>query len=186
RSVDRKIPLWCCTHNVSGAVAHWTTRCASCAFGSYWSSGGIYSARIPLPPMRHDLPPSRVVQAPPVYTPITMSSESLGFTQMEWRPGYSAPPPLHCSRSGSSHIDRFSAHELPPSSDLERPPGIVPHQSTPGRSVPPSSSAQIRRSVQSIGFPLKLIFGTYPSGIGGYVGAPISVHVAPPSCERCS
>src|SRR5678815_6195993 len=66
RSVDRKIPLWCCTHNVSGAAGHWTTRCASCAFGSYWSSGGMYSARIPLPPIHHDLPPSRVLHAPPV------------------------------------------------------------------------------------------------------------------------
>src|SRR5262245_18354921 len=39
-----------------------------------------------------------LIHAPPVDTPITMSSESRGFTQMEWRPVYSAPPPLHCPR----------------------------------------------------------------------------------------
>ena len=37
----RKMPLWCCAHNVSGAPGHRTTRCGSCVFSWPASSGGM-------------------------------------------------------------------------------------------------------------------------------------------------
>src|SRR6185295_75732 len=112
--------------------------------------------------------------------------ESRGSTQMEWMPGHSAPLGPQSSRMGSSQSDRTSSQESPLSSDLKSPPGIVPHQTTPGSSGPPGAMDQTSLSAQSRGLLKKGTgFGTYPSGIAGYCGVVLSFHVLPPFRDRC-
>src|SRR6187402_1651861 len=91
---------------------------------------------MPPPVGTHDLPLSRVIHTPPVETPRLTCRESRGSTQMEWIPGCSAPLGPQSSRLGWSHNGRLSSHVSPLSFDLKSPPGIVPHQTTPGWSAP--------------------------------------------------
>src|SRR6187200_1618569 len=102
----------------------------------------MYSARRPLPTSVHVLPPSSVRHTPPQETAIVTHCELRGSTQMLWMPGKSYPPPPHCARSGIFHIDSTSAQVAPLSCDLKSPPGMVPHQRTPGSSAPPVSRLQ--------------------------------------------
>ena len=100
--------------------------CGSCTFGSNCRSGGMNSARMPLPPICHAPPPSRVRQTPPHDTPTRRARCRADRRRSSECPGWSAPPPNHSSRRGSSQSGRFSSHESPPSSDLNRPPGQRP------------------------------------------------------------
>ena len=117
------------------------------------------SARMPVAVGSQLPPPSRVVHTPPHDTPTFTCRESRGSTSTEWMPGWSAPPPNHSSRRGSSHSGRLSDHDSPPSSDRNRPPGSVPHQITPGSSAPPGASAHTSFSDQSAGVPSTGVFG---------------------------
>ena len=72
-----------------GRLRHATRRCTSWALGSSRSSGGMYSANIPLARHAHVSPRSRVCQTPPVDTATVMPRLSRGSTQIEWIPGES-------------------------------------------------------------------------------------------------
>src|SRR6516225_47263 len=90
-----------------GASGHCTRHCTSCAMGSWVSSGGAYSARMPSPRWPQVAPPSSVNQIPPVETAMNKRRELRGSTQIEWMPGRSAPPPIHCRRLGWSQSERI-------------------------------------------------------------------------------
>ena len=62
------MPLWCCTHHVSGCAAHCTRQWTSCAVPARVSSGGTYSARMPSAPCVHVAPASLVRHTPPIET----------------------------------------------------------------------------------------------------------------------
>ena len=70
----------------------------------------------------------------------------------------------------------------PPSREWKRPPGIVPHQSSPARCDP--SSAQTRFVSHGIGVLRIGSRSTTSSGFGGNCGTGRSSQVAPPSRER--
>src|SRR3954464_13920624 len=146
----------------------------------------MYSARIPWARQLQVTPLSSVTQTPPQETPSAIRRLFLGSTQIEWIPGNSAPPPNHSRRLGCSQSDRTRCQDVPPSSERNRPPGIVPHQSPPRSSSPPASSAHTRSTVQGIGLPPAGSTSWYPSGLGGKAGDSDSFQVAPPSSDRCS
>src|SRR6185503_7137620 len=85
-SVERNTPLWCCTHIVSGAAGHCTSRCTSWASGARLFSGGKYSAYMPSDAARQFAPPSSLVQTPPVDTPMVTWPALRGSTQIEATP----------------------------------------------------------------------------------------------------
>ena len=58
-----------------------------------------------------------VSHAPPVETPASTRRGSRGSTLMEWMPGKSYPPPIHCFSSGRSQRDRTSRQEASPSGE---------------------------------------------------------------------
>ena len=62
------MPLWCCTHMRCGAAGHCTRQWTSWAMGSWVSSGGTCSARMPSPRCAQLAPASSVNQMPPVET----------------------------------------------------------------------------------------------------------------------
>ena len=66
-------------------------------------------------------------------------------------PGKSYPPPNHCVRSGMSQSERTNSHDAPRSGDRNRPPGMVPHHSSSGRSAGPFSSVHINWTVHGHG-----------------------------------
>src|SRR5262245_58059932 len=101
-----------------------------------------------MPCDRHSqlLPPSEVIQTPPHETTTVTGLEWRGWTQIEWIPGKSIPPPNQFFRSGKSQRERTNSHELPRSLERNKPPGIVPAQSVRGSSAPPASSPQMSSS----------------------------------------
>src|SRR2546428_11435551 len=86
-----------------------------------------------MPLARHSqvVPPSPVIHTPPHDTPTVTWRASRGSTQIEWRPGSSAPPPNHSRRLGGRHSDPTSCPDDPPSRERDSPPGSVPHPSLP-------------------------------------------------------
>ena len=74
---------------------------------------GMYSARMPSPRRVQLPPPSSVSQMPPVETAIHTRFALRGSTQIEWMPGRSAPPPVHCLRTGCSHSARIISQLCP-------------------------------------------------------------------------
>src|SRR5262245_2923668 len=146
----------------------------------------MYSARIPSARQFHVSPASSVIQTPPQETPTDTRLLSRGSTQTEWMPGHSAPPPNHSVRFGWSQSVRTSVHESPRSFDTKSPPGIVPHQSTPGRSGPALSSDHTLTSFHGVALPIAGFFVSQSAGGSGYVGVAISFHVEPPSALRWS
>src|SRR3989454_11752750 len=141
-----------------------------------------------MPGARHPelVPPSRVTPPPPHETPTVTWRASRGSTQIEWRPGSSAPPPNHSRRLGWRHSDSTSCHDDPRSPERNSPPGSVPHHSVPGSVSCPASSAQTSSVPQGMGLPELGSRASIPSGFGGYAGVAHGSQLRPPSRERCS
>src|SRR5262245_14800017 len=105
-----------------------------------------------------------------------------GSTSTESTPGYPAPTPTQYLRSGGFPPPSTSRQLSPPSREWNRPPGIVPHQSSPSRCD--DSSDQTFRTFHGIGVLRIGSTSTTSSGFGGYAGTGRSSQVAPPSRER--
>src|SRR5438132_131610 len=185
-SVERKTPLWCWTQNASGSARHWTRWWGSWMLGSYWRSAGMYAARMPVARHSHVVPLSRVIHTPPHETPTVTRRASRGSTQIEWRPGSSAPPPNHSRRLGWRHSASTSCHDDPRSWERNSPPGSVPHHSVPGSVSCPASSAHTSSVLQGMGLPEFGSRSSIPSGLGGYAGVAHGSHWRPRFRERCS
>src|SRR2546430_14210372 len=108
----------------------------------------MYAARMPLARHSQVVPPSRVIQTPPHVTPTVTWSASRGSTQIEWRPGSSAPPPTHSRRLGWRDTDSTSSHDTPWPPDRHNPPATVPHHSVTGSASSPPSTAHTRSVLQ--------------------------------------
>src|SRR6266513_913570 len=146
----------------------------------------MYAARMPWARHSQVVPPSRVIHTPPHETPTVTWRASRGSTQIEWRPGSSAPPPNHSRRLGWRHSDSTSCHDDPWSPERNNPPGSVPHHSVPGSVSCPASSAHTSSVLQGMGLPELGSRSSIPSGLGGYTGVAHGSHLRPPSRERCS
>src|SRR5439155_1587876 len=146
----------------------------------------MYAARMPFARHSQVVPPSRVIHTPPHETPTVTWRASRGSTQIEWRPGSSAPPPNHSRRLGWRHSDSTNCHDDPRSRERNSPPDSVPHHSVPGSVSCPASSAQTSSVLQGMGLPELGSRSSIPSGLGGYTGVAHGSHLRPPSRERCS
>ena len=96
-------------------------------------SGGMNSARMPFglaAPRSRRRP--RVTQTPPQETPTETCGGSRGSTQTEWMPGQvgAAAEPLLALRVVPERADERPGRAAVV--ERNRPPGMVPHQSTPG------------------------------------------------------
>src|SRR3979490_478774 len=146
----------------------------------------MYAARMPWGRSSHIVPPSRVIHTPPHETPTVTWRASRGSTQIECRPGSSAPPPNHSRRLGWRHRDSTRCHREPRSPDRNSPPGNVPHHNVPGSLACPASSAHTSSVLQGMGLPELGSRSSIPSGLGGYAGVAHGSHLRPPLRERCS
>ena len=185
-SVERKMPLWCWTQNVVGTAAHWARQWTSWLRPSRASSGGTYSARMPVGGVG---PGRAAVPRAPHAAGADRDRDRLRIARIDAdrvdarrRPCRRRPT---SARSGWNHSASTIRHVAPRSSDRNRPPGIVPHHSAPSRSSAGASdqiSAVAHVALLAPDVLLDLAVGL----LGGYAGAAISVHVAPRSSERCS
>src|SRR6266480_1751580 len=130
----------------------------------------MYAARMPWARHSQVVPPSRVIHTPPHETPTVTWRASRGSTQIEWRPGSSAPPPNHSRRLGWRHSDSTSCHDDPRSRERNSPPGSVPHHSVPGSVSWPASNAHTSSVLHGMGLPELGSRSSIPSGLGGYAG----------------
>src|SRR5262249_19274779 len=133
--------------------------------GSWVCSGGAYSARIPSPRSVQPAPPSSVNQIPPVETAIHTRRELRGSTQIEWIPGRSAPPPIHCLRladpraSGScptSARDRSTGEARPRERSTPKAAGLV---AATGLECPNACRAPIERPAPHVVLLVAVRFG---------------------------
>lgn len=174
------MPLWCWHQTMSGFALHCASWWMSWATGSPCWSGGMYSLWKPWPSCCHVAPASMVPITPPQETPMTTRLASVGSTSTLEIPGISPPAtPNQRLRSGIDQSGSLSCQLSPPSSDRNRPPGMVPAQMRP--STPPGVRFQMRPTVQGCGS------SSASSGFGGNAGTWTSCQSPSPTRrQRCA
>src|SRR5688572_11028617 len=120
---------------------------------------------MPWPLQSPGSPPSALSQTPPHDTPIRTVSGERGSTSTERKPEYAAPRPTQDLRYRSFHRTSTSRQVPPPSREWNRPPGIVPHQSSPSRCD--ASSDQTFMTFHGMGVLRIGSRSTTSSGLGG-------------------
>ena len=99
--------------------------CTQSAFVPSRASSGMYSGTRPVYPVRQDCPPSSVIQTPAALTPTARRWGSPGQGQIECRQSPPAPGD-HSPAWRSFHSGSFSAHDSPPSVEVNSAAGATP------------------------------------------------------------
>ena len=116
---------------------------------------------------------------PPKNTATATRPEVRGSTQIECSAVSTVPPPIHFARDGKFHKGSFKTQDLPLSVDENKAAGAVPIHRASDFSFPAHSIDQIAVTA-AVFAPL-----SPPSTVGNRCVCN-SVHVEPPSSERCS